>query len=104
MAGRKRTHHEVVYRFTFSIDDTKHTHAHTSHQIIADIFDTDVYILKGTANSASLGCAYRAKHGARGCGTTTEIVTHLVKKVLASNPAIPAFFASEKSWDVWVRG
>ena len=32
-------------------------------QIIADIFNSDVYVLEGTANSASLGGAYRAKHG-----------------------------------------
>ena len=32
-------------------------------QIIAAIFNTEVYTLEETANSASLGCAYRAKHG-----------------------------------------
>lgn len=38
-------------------------------QIIADIFNTDVYILEGTANSASLGGAYRAKHSLMPEGT-----------------------------------
>ena len=38
-------------------------------QIIADIFNTNVYILEGTANSASLGGAYRAKHGLMPEGT-----------------------------------
>ena len=32
-------------------------------QIIADIFNMGVYVLEETANSASLGGAYRAKHG-----------------------------------------
>ena len=32
-------------------------------QIIADIFNTEVYTLGETTNSASLGCAYRTKHG-----------------------------------------
>ena len=32
-------------------------------QVIADVFDMDVYVLESTANSASLGGAYRAKHG-----------------------------------------
>lgn len=34
-----------------------------SIQILADIFGTSVYTLQGTANSASLGGAYRAKYG-----------------------------------------
>ena len=38
-------------------------------QVIADIFNASVYILEGTANSASLGCAYRAKHGLMPEGT-----------------------------------
>ena len=36
---------------------------------MADIFNTDVYVLEGTANSASLGGAYRAKHGLMPEGT-----------------------------------
>lgn len=32
-------------------------------QVIADIFNASVYVLEGTANSASLGGAYRVKHG-----------------------------------------
>lgn len=31
-------------------------------QIIADVFNSDVYIIGGTANSACVGGAYRAKH------------------------------------------
>lgn len=31
--------------------------------MIADVFNAPVYIIKDTANSACLGCAYRAKHG-----------------------------------------
>ena len=40
-----------------------------AQQIIADIFNTDVYILEATANSASLGGAYRAKHALMPEGT-----------------------------------
>ena len=32
-------------------------------QVIADVFNAPVYTIKDTANSACLGCAYRAKHG-----------------------------------------
>ena len=32
-------------------------------QVIADVFDAPVFAIKDTANSACLGCAYRAKHG-----------------------------------------
>ncbi|KAK2548131.1 Xylulose kinase [Acropora cervicornis] len=32
-------------------------------QVLADVFNAPVYTIKGTANSACLGCAYRAKHG-----------------------------------------
>ena len=43
-----------------------HTHTHASTlthtQIIADIFNSSVFILEGTSNSASVGGAYRAKH------------------------------------------
>ena len=31
-------------------------------QIIADVFNSDVYVIGGTANSACVGGAYRAKH------------------------------------------
>lgn len=31
-------------------------------QIIADVFNMNVYVMEGTANSASVGGAYRAKH------------------------------------------
>ena len=30
--------------------------------VIADVFDAPVFTIKDTANSACLGCAYRAKH------------------------------------------
>lgn len=32
-------------------------------QVLADVFNAPVYTIKDTANSACLGCAYRAKHG-----------------------------------------
>lgn len=32
-------------------------------QVLSDVFNAPVYIIPGTANSACLGCAYRAKHG-----------------------------------------
>jgi len=32
-------------------------------QVLSDVFQKPVYILGDTSNSASLGCAYRAKHG-----------------------------------------
>ena len=32
-------------------------------QVLSDIFHAPVYTIPGTANSACLGCAYRAKHG-----------------------------------------
>jgi len=32
-------------------------------QVLSDVFKAPVYILNDTANSAALGCAYRAKHG-----------------------------------------
>ena len=32
-------------------------------QVLSDVFNADVYRLQETANSASLGGAYRAKHG-----------------------------------------
>ena len=32
-------------------------------QVVADVFNAPVYTIKDTANSACLGCAYRAKHG-----------------------------------------
>ena len=32
-------------------------------QVLANVFNRDVFILEGMANSASLGAAYRAKHG-----------------------------------------
>ncbi|CAI8008481.1 Xylulose kinase, partial [Geodia barretti] len=38
-------------------------------QIIADIFNADVYVQEETANSASLGAAYRAKHALMPAGT-----------------------------------
>ena len=31
--------------------------------MIANVFNAPVYTIKDTANSACLGCAYRAKHG-----------------------------------------
>ena len=32
-------------------------------QVIADVFYAPVFAIQDTANSACLGCAYRAKHG-----------------------------------------
>lgn len=32
-------------------------------QVLSDVFNAAVYTIPGTANSACLGCAYRAKHG-----------------------------------------
>ena len=32
-------------------------------QVLADVFNAPVYTIRDTANSACLGCAYRAKHG-----------------------------------------
>lgn len=34
--------------------------------MLADVFNAPVYTIKNTANSACLGCAYRAKHGLMG--------------------------------------
>ena len=34
--------------------------------MLADVFNAPVYTIKDTANSACLGCAYRAKHGWQG--------------------------------------
>ena len=38
-------------------------------QVLSDIFHAPVYTIPGTANSACLGCAYRAKHGWSGTST-----------------------------------
>ena len=38
-------------------------------QVIADVFNSEVYIIEGTANSACLGGAYRARHSLMSEGT-----------------------------------
>ncbi|KAL8601349.1 hypothetical protein ACOMHN_054642 [Nucella lapillus] len=47
-------------------------------QVIADVFNAPVYI-KDVANSAALGCAYRAKHGVLGDGVAfSDLVPTMV--------------------------
>jgi len=41
-------------------------------QVLSDVFQAPVYILGDTANSAALGCAYRAKHGLMNMSKPTE--------------------------------
>ena len=56
-------------------------------KIVADIFNTNVFILEGTANSASLGGAYRAKHGLMPEGTPfMEAVKNAPSYKLAVSP------------------
>ena len=58
-------------------------------QVLADVFNAPVYIIPGTANSACLGCAYRAKHGwsgaKQGC-SYDEIFTETAEYTLAVTP------------------
>ncbi|XP_070546238.1 xylulose kinase-like isoform X2 [Ptychodera flava] len=58
-------------------------------QVIADVFNTPVYILTSTVNSACLGCAYRAKHGLFGGSTTPfqEVVAMAPPYKLAVKPS-----------------
>ena len=44
-------------------------------QVLSDIFHAPVYTIPGTANSACLGCAYRAKHG--WSGTSNANYNHI---------------------------
>lgn len=46
-------------------------------QVIADVFNSKVYILEGTANAACVGGAYRAKHSLEGKGTKFSDVVKL---------------------------
>ncbi len=56
-------------------------------QIVADIFNTSVYILRETANSASLGAAYCAKRAVLGGrGTFQEAVQGAPSYELANTP------------------
>ena len=57
-------------------------------RVIADVFDAPVFVLKDTANSACLGCAYRAKHGLeRADGKTFwDAVSEAPPHVLVSDP------------------
>ena len=57
-------------------------------QVIADVFNAPVYVLKDTANSACLGCAYRAKHGLeRADGRTFwDVVSAAPPYVLVGDP------------------
>lgn len=50
-------------------------------QVLADVFNAPVYTIKDTANSACLGCAYRARHGWLG------VDSHPFKEVVKNAPA-----------------
>ncbi|XP_076455946.1 xylulose kinase-like [Babylonia areolata] len=55
-------------------------------QVIADVFNAPVYI-KDVANSAALGCAYRAKHGVLGEGVAfSQVVATCQEPVCAAQP------------------
>lgn len=47
-------------------------------QVLANVFDRDVFVLQGMANSASLGAAYRAKHGDH-TYSTSPLVIHFLR-------------------------
>ena len=56
-------------------------------QVLADVFNAPVYTIKDTANSACLGCAYRAKHGWQaGKQTFKEVVSNAPPYQLAVEP------------------
>lgn len=58
-------------------------------QVIADVFNAPVYTIKDTANSACLGCAYRAKHGLerKASGATfVDVVSDAPPYKLAADP------------------
>lgn len=57
-------------------------------QVIADVFNAPVYVLKDTANSACLGCAYRAKHGLERADLKTfwEVVSEAPPYLIVADP------------------
>ncbi len=59
-------------------------------QVLSDIFLAPVYTIPGTANSACLGCAYRAKHGWSGTSSVdyNEIFSGNEEYELAVTPSL----------------
>ncbi|ELT90820.1 hypothetical protein CAPTEDRAFT_218878 [Capitella teleta] len=58
-------------------------------QVLADVFNTDVYV-QDVANSACLGCAYRAKHGLLGDVSFADVVKNAPEFTCAATPQVNA--------------
>lgn len=70
-------------------------------QVLADVFHAPVYTISGTANSACLGCAYRAKYG--WSGTTSEKYDDIFPTNEQYNLAVVPMVENKDLYDIMAK-